>query len=79
MPFFLARKLVVTVQELESNRRVATQDFMGRMSGTGKMRLMWGQSEERRLGKSLCPLLFYVGWMWSLLFSMALAPKLLAI
>lgn len=79
MPFFLARKLVVTVQEFESSHRVATQDFTGRMSGTGKMRLIWGESEERQLGKSLCPVLFYVGWTWSLLLSMALAPKLLAI
>lgn len=79
MLFFLARKLVVTVQEFESNRHVAAQDFMGRMSGTGKMRLIWGESEERQLGKILCPLLCYVGWTWSLLFSMALAPKVLAI
>lgn len=78
MPFFLARKLVVTVQEFESNRRVATQDFMGRMSGTGKMEVDMGRN-ERQLGKSLCPLSFYVGWTWSLLFSMALAPELLAI
>lgn len=47
MPFFLARKLVVTVQEFESNRHVATPDFMGRMSGTGKMEVGMGREERK--------------------------------
>lgn len=48
MPFFLARKLVVTVQEFESSQRVATQEFMGRMSGMGKMEVDMGR-EWRKL------------------------------
>lgn len=79
MHFFLTRKSVVTVQKCESNCHVAVQDSMAGCQECVRWRVTWGESEERQLGKSLCPLLFYVGWMWSLLFSMALAPKLPAI
>lgn len=79
MPFFLARKLAVPVQEFGSSGFVAAQDFMGRWSGTGKVEADMWEREERHLGKSLCPLTCYAGWMWSLLFSVALTPQPLAI
>lgn len=46
MPFFLARKLAVPVQEFGSGF-VAAQDFMGRWLGTGKMEADMG-GERRR-------------------------------
>lgn len=47
MPLFLTRKLVVTVQECESNCHVAVQDFMGRMSGMCKMEFDMGRKVKK--------------------------------